>query len=53
MKFKFEFIAGVAYIFFITGLAVTHEPAEWWFTFLIFSALATPFILGYIAGRGK
>lgn len=58
MKFNIEFLIGVAWIFFMTGFAFesigklpTCNPFEWHIPIVVFVALASPFILGYLAGR--
>ena len=59
MKYSIEFLAGVVYIATFVGVALgdvgeMSSPAtiyKWWFPASVATALAIPFILGYLAGK--
>jgi len=58
MKFNLEFVLGIAYIVFMLGTTVQFigQPTScstfsWTTVPSMFGAIATPFVLGYLAGR--
>ena len=60
MKYNWQLILGVAYIFFITGMVVgevgnipecTNEPYDYWFPVKIFFIFGGMFFWGWLAAR--